>query len=56
MENKDNKCFLWSILRYLHPIEKQETRLPDIRKYENDLNFKGIDFPVKPKDIPKFEN
>ena len=56
MENKDNKCFLWSVLRYLHPIEKHETRLTDIRKYENDLNFKGIDFPVKLKDITKFEN
>ena len=33
-----------------------EIRLTDIRKYENDLNFKGIDFPVKLKDIPKFEN
>ena len=55
MENKDNKCFLWSILRYLHPIEKHETRLTDIRKYENDLNLKGIDFPVKLKDITKFE-
>ena len=53
IQNKDNKCFLWSILRYLHPIQK---RLTDIRKYENDLNFKGIDFPVKLKDIPKFEN
>ena len=52
MENKDNKC----VLRYLHPIEKHETRLTDIRKYENDLNFKGIDFPVKLKDITKFEN
>ena len=35
---------------------KNETRLTDIRKYENDLNFKGIDFPVKLKDITKFEN
>ena len=56
MENKDNKCFLWSILRYLHPIQKNESRLTDIRKHENDLNFEGIDFPVKLKDIPKFEN
>ena len=56
-ENKVNKCFLCSInLRYLHPIEKHKTRLTDIRKYENDLNFKGIDFPVKLKDIPKFED
>ena len=56
IQNKDNKCFLWSILRYLHPIQKSETRLTSIRKYENDLNFKGIDFPVKLNDIPKFEN
>ena len=27
-----------------------------MREYENDLNFKGIDFPVKVKDIQKFEN
>ena len=56
IQNKDNKCFLWSIHRYLNPIEKHETRLTDIRKYENDLNFKGLDFPVKLKDITKFEN
>ena len=54
--NKDEKCFLWSVLRYLHPKENHEERLNDLRKYENDLNFKGIDFPVKLKDITKFEN
>ena len=27
-----------------------------MREHENDLNFKGIDFPVKLKDITKFEN
>ena len=56
MENEDNKCFLWSVLRFLHPKENHEERLSDLRKYENDLNFKGIDFPVKLKDITKFEN
>ena len=56
MENKDDKCFLWSILRYLHPQEKHSTRINDLIKYENDLNFKGINFPVKVKDIQKFEN
>ena len=35
---------------------KNGSRLIDIRKYENDLNFKGKDFPFKLKDIPKFEN
>ena len=24
IQNKDNKCFLWSILRYLHPIQKMK--------------------------------
>ena len=56
MENKDDKCFLWCLLRYLHPREKHSTRINDLREYENDLNFKGIEFPVKVKDIPKFEN
>ena len=56
MKNEDDKCFLWSILRYLHPVQMNEVRLTDLKKYENDLNFKGIDFPVKVKDITKFEN
>ena len=55
MENKE-KCFLWSVLRYLHPRGKHSTRINDLREYENDLNFKGIDFPVKVIDIQKFEN
>ena len=41
MENKDDKCFIWSILRYLHPREKHSTRINDLREYEIDLNFKG---------------
>ena len=56
IQNKDNKCFLWSILRYLHPVQINEVRLTDLRDYENDLNFKEINFPVKVKDIQKFEN
>ena len=56
MENKDEKCFLWCLLRNLHPREKHSTRINDLREYKNDLNFKGIEFPVKVKDIQKFEN
>ena len=47
MENKDDKCFVWCVLRYLHPVKKNASRINDLKKYENDLNFKGIDFPVK---------
>ena len=56
LQNRDNKCFLWSVLRYLHPANRDENRLTDLKQYENDLNTKGIDYPVKLKDITKFES
>ena len=56
IRNTDNKCFLWSVLRYLHPREKNDCRLGDLKKYENELNTKGINFPVKIQDIAKFES
>ena len=55
IQNKDEKCFLWSILRYLHPTEKNDYRLSDLKQYEFSLNTKGITFPMKVKDINKFE-
>ena len=53
--NTDEKCFLWCVLRYLHPREKNDIRLTDLKQYENDLNTKGIDYLVKLRDISKFE-
>ena len=55
IKNKDEKCFLWCILRYLHPKEKDEHRLTGLKEYEFSLNTKGITFPMKLKDINKFE-
>ena len=55
IKNKDEKCFLWCILRYLHPRDRDEERLTDLKNYENSLNTKGITFPMKLKDISKFE-
>ena len=55
IRNTDDKCFIWSILRYLHPREKNDSRLKDLEKYESELNTKGITFPMKVKDITKFE-
>ena len=55
--NKDDKCFLWSILRYLHPRERNDRRLADLKQYENEIKIpKGFTFPVKTNDITKFEN
>ena len=55
IKNNDDKCFLWCVLRYLHPRDKNEHRLTDLKQYVNTLNTKGIKVPVKLKDIPKFE-
>ena len=55
IQNKDEKCFLWCILRYLHPRKDNDSRLTDLKKYEFSLNTKGITFPMKLKDISKFE-
>ena len=42
IKNKDDKCFLWCILRYLHPKERDAEWIGDLKKYENSLNTKGI--------------
>ena len=55
IENKDEKCFLWCILRYLHPKERDEERLTGLKNYEFSLNTEEITFPMKLKDITKFE-
>ena len=55
IKNRDEKCFIWSILRYLYPKEKDAQYLKDLRKYEFSVNTKGLTFPLKIKDINKFE-
>ena len=56
IQNKDEKCFLWCVLRYLHPIGRKDFRITDLKQKENSLNTKGIKFPVRVKDISKFES
>ena len=56
MQNKDNKCFLWCVLRALNPHEKNPQRVDkELKLKENTLNMDGIEYPVSLKDIDKFE-
>ena len=55
LRNTDNKCFIWSVLRYLYLREKNDCRLGDLKRYEKDINIKGLSFPLRIKDISKFE-
>ena len=55
IKNKDDKCFLWCILRYLHSRDRDEEKINDLKKYEFSLNTKGITFPMKVNNITQFE-
>ena len=56
MKNKDNKCFLWCVLRALNPKDNHPERLDkELLGKENTLNMEGICYPVSLKDINKFE-
>ena len=55
IRNTGDKCFLWCVLRYLDPKAKNDDRLTDLKEKELTLNTKGIKFPMKVKDITKFE-
>ena len=55
IKNIDQYCFLWCILAYLYPIEDHKDRISKYDMYKHTLNIKGLEFPMKVKDIPKFE-
>lgn len=37
------------------PCGKNKERIKNLELYKNELNFKWIEFPIKPSDISKFE-
>ncbi|CAH3172567.1 unnamed protein product [Porites lobata] len=54
-KNKDDKCFIWCVLRYLHPKPRDNEIISDLKKYEKELVTKGLSFPMDIKNIRKFE-
>ena len=55
-KNKDNKCFLWCVLRALNPTKDNPGRIDKkLKEKENTLNMEEIEYPVSLKDIDKFE-
>jgi hypothetical protein len=51
----DEMCFKWAILSALHPPPKHADRLSQYVRYENELNFSGISFPMEISKIKRFE-
>ena len=56
MKNKDNKCFMWCVLRALNLKKDNSERVDtELMEKEDTLNMKGIEYPVNLKDIDRFE-
>ena len=56
MKNKDNKCFLWCVLRALNPTKDHPERVDkELKPKGNTLNMEEIEYPVSLKDLNKFE-
>jgi len=57
IENNDDKCFLWCVLAGIHPLQQVDhpERVSKYRRYENELIMDGIEYPVKIRDIDRFE-
>ena len=55
VKNKDNLCFLWSILAKLHPAEDNAESVTKYKKYLKTLKYDGIETPMSVGDIDRFE-
>ena len=55
IKNEDNKCFLWSVLAHIFPVEKNANRLSNYIKHEQYINMKNIEYPIAINDIKKIE-
>ena len=56
IQNTDNKCFSWCVLRVLYPKDHHPERVDkQLKEKENTLNMKGIEYPVSLKDLGRFE-
>ena len=55
IQNKDNYCFLWSILAHKYKVDNHRERVSLYENHFHELNHGDIQFPMKMKDIPTFE-
>ena len=56
IKNKDQKCFLWCHVRHINLTKKYPGEINKVdRLFANNLNYDGIEFPVKESDFNKIE-
>ena len=56
-QNKDEGCFKWAVIAALHheEIKHHPERISLLRSYENQYDWKGLEFTVSINNIDKFE-
>ena len=56
MKNDDDQCFKWAVTRALNPVDDHAYRVTELlKKQAEEINWEGITFPMKVKDIPIWE-
>ena len=53
--NDDEECFKWSVITAENVGMKDPQRVSNLRKFTDNYNWSGLEFPVSIKDIGKFE-
>ena len=56
IKNYDQFCFLWCILAHISPVDDHKNRTSSYSMHTNKLILNGLEFPMKIKDILKFQN
>ena len=56
--NSDMECFKWAVIAATkwEEIDRDCQRISKLRRYENDFDWDGIEFPVSFRDIKRFES
>ena len=56
IRNTDQKCFLWCHVRHINPSKEHPGEIQRVdKRLANNLNYDGIEFPVKENDFKKIE-
>ena len=54
--NDDKECFKWSVITTKKVGMKNPQKVSNLRKFTDNYDWSGLEFPVSIKDIGKFEN
>ena len=53
--NNDDECFKWSVITAENAGMKDPQRVSNLRKFTDNYDWSGLEFPVSVKNIGKFE-